>query len=402
MTKLRKLIRADISANTDGLGDDEVEVIMSTAALARDGHVLIPAGARLDNYRANPIVLWSHNSDIPLGNVEDIAIEGDMIRARVRFAPLGISDEADKYRGLVKAGVVRAVSVGFDPIVGEPIDPRKPKGGQRFSEWELWELSFCSVPVDSGALVTARAHGDTDMADNPTDTVGTPSTPAPVVRSAAAPATRAHRNAKVAFTRGVYSIGELCSVFNQLGWQTDHAKWEAAIEGDGSQVPAMLAAIMHDLGDAILAMAAEEIAEALAEYANEVEVEIETDTSLGAEERAHVRSGATPAVRAFRYGVAASQVRAGKKLSAETAKCLREAKALHEEAIGLCRSSIAKHKEGLRSVDDMLERAGVSDPDSDATQTVQTSSGTDVSEGSSNDRSVDMDNIRRRAQALAL
>lgn len=397
MTKLRKLIRADISQ--DGLGDDEVEVIMSTAALARDGHVLVPSGAKLDNYRANPIVLWSHNADIPLGNVEEIAVEGDMIRARVRFAPLGISEEADKYRGLVKAGVVRAVSVGFDPLAGEPIDPRKPKGGQRFAKWELWELSFCSVPVDPGSLVTARAHGDNDMADKPTDT---PATPAPVVRSAAAPVTRANRAAKVSFARGVYSIADLCSVFNQLGWQTDHAQWEAALEGDGSKVPAMLAAIMHDLGDAILAMAAEEIAEALANYPVDVEIEIEADNSLGVEERAHVRAATTPLVRAFRYGVEQASIRAGKKLSAETAKCLREAKALHEEAISLCRSSIAKHKEGLASVDDMLERAGVSDPDSDATQTVQTSSGTDVSEGSSNDRSVDMTHIRSRAQALAV
>lgn len=394
--KLRKLIRADIQQ--DGLGDDEVEVVMSTAALARDGHVLIPSGVKLENYRANPIVLWSHNANIPLGNVEEISLDNDMIRARVRFAPLGISEEADKYRGLVKAGVVRAVSVGFDPVVGEPLDPRKPKGGQRFTEWELWELSFCSVPVDPGSLVTARAHGDNDMADKPTETIETPA-----ARAASAPATRAHRVGKVGFARGIYSIGELCSVFSQLGWQTDHAKWEAAIEGDGSQVPAMLAAIMHDLGDAILAMAAEEVAEALAEYATEVEVEIETDTSLGAEERAHVRSGATPAVRAFRYGVANAQVRAGRKLSAETARCLREAKALHEEAISLCRSSIAKHKEGLASVDDMLERAGVSDADSDATQEVQTSSGTDKSEGSSNGRAVDdADYRRRQADLLAL
>lgn len=395
MTKLRKLIRAEISA--DGLGDDEVDVIMSTAALARDGHVLVPAGVRLDNYRANPIVLWSHDADKPIGNVDDIAIEGDQIRARVRFAPLGISHKADEIRGLVKAGVVRAVSVGFDPISGEPIDRSKPKGGQRFAEWELWELSFCSVPVDPGSLVTARAHGDNDMADKPSETIETP------VTRAIAPVTRAHRSAKVAFTRGMYDVGRLCSLFSELGWQTDMAKYEAAMEGDGSQVPAMLAGIMHDLGDAILAMAAEEIAEALAQYATEVEVEIETDASLGAEERAHVRSGATPAVRAFRYGVAAAQVRAGKKLSAETAKCLREAKALHEEAIGLCRSSIAKHKEGLASVDDMLERAGVSDADSDATQTVQTSSGTDKSEGSSNGRAVeDADFRRRQADLLQL
>lgn len=388
------MIRSMMTGLVNDLGDDEVEVILSTSNLARDGHVLVANGAMLENYRANPVVLWHHSPDDPIGICETIEISGDKIVGRVRFAPLGISQKADEIRGLVKAGVVRAVSVGFDPKNGEPLDPRKPKGGQRFTEWELWELSFCSVPVDPGSLVTARAHGDNDMAEKPSETIETP------VTRAIAPVTRAHRSAKVAFTRGMYDVGRLCSLFSELGWQTDMAKYEAAMEGDGSQVPAMLAGIMHDLGDAILAMAAEEIAEALAQYATEVEVEIEADTSLGAEERAHVRSGATPAVRAFRYGVAAAQVRAGKKLSAETAKCLREAKALHEEAIGLCRSSIAKHKEGLASVDDMLERAGVSDADSDATQEVQTSSGTDVSEGSSNGRAVDDADYRRRQADL--
>lgn len=381
MTKLRKLIRAEITQ--DGLGDDEVEVIMSTAALARDGHVLVPAGARLDNYRANPIVLWSHNSDIPLGNVEDIDIEGDRIRARVRFAPLGISDEADKYRGLVKAGVVRAVSVGFDPLVGEAIDPRKPKGGQCFTEWELWELSFCSVPVDPGSLVTARAHGDNDMADKPEEIIETP-----VIR-AAAPVSRANRATTITFARGVYDIGELCSIFTRLGWEVDEAKWEAAIEGDNSAVPAMLAGIMHDLGDAIIAMTIEEIGEALVKY--DIEPEIAADTTLVTEERAYVRAAATPAVRAFRYGVAHGKVRAGKTLSADTARCLREAKSLHDEAIALHRSAIAKHKEGIAAVDDMLDRAGAAaDPAPEA-------------EIEAEERAVgDADYVRRQADLVAL
>jgi hypothetical protein len=95
MTMIRKLIAAEIRE----LGDDEVEVIMSTSALARDGHILIPQGVVLDNYRANPIVLWSHDPDKPVGNAEDTALSGDSISARVRFAPLGISAKADEVRG---------------------------------------------------------------------------------------------------------------------------------------------------------------------------------------------------------------------------------------------------------------------------------------------------------------
>ena len=151
------IMRAAVLAELTPLADDEVEVIISTSALARDGHVLEPTGCDLTNYRANPVVLWQHNPDLPVGRATDLVVEGDRIRARITFAPSGISPKADEVRGLVKNGIVSGISVGFDILDGEPLDPKKPRGGQRFTKWELLECSFCSVPVDPGAAVTARA-----------------------------------------------------------------------------------------------------------------------------------------------------------------------------------------------------------------------------------------------------
>jgi HK97 family phage prohead protease len=152
------MMRAAVSAEIKPLGENEVEVIISTSALARDGHILEPSGCDLTNYRANPIVLWQHNPDVPVGRAADLAIEGDKIRSRIVFAPAGVSPKADEVRGLVKNGIVSGVSVGFDVLDSEPIDPQKPRGGQRFTKWELLECSFCSVPADPGAAVTARAQ----------------------------------------------------------------------------------------------------------------------------------------------------------------------------------------------------------------------------------------------------
>ena len=152
------MIRATVPAQMAALGEGEVEVVISTAALARDGHILEPTGCDLTNYRANPVVLWQHNPDQPVGRATDLVVEGDRIRARITFAPAGISAKADEIRGLVKTGIVSGISVGFDVQDGTPLDPKKPRGGQRFTKWELLECSFCSVPVDPGAAVTTRAE----------------------------------------------------------------------------------------------------------------------------------------------------------------------------------------------------------------------------------------------------
>jgi HK97 family phage prohead protease len=151
------MIRQLVSTELTALGDDEVDIRMSTGALGRGGHVLVPQGAELANYRANPIMLWQHDPGSPVGRAEGIRVNSDAIAARVTFAPAGVSPKADEIRGLVKSGIVNAVSVGFEPIDGVPLDPRRPHGGQRFTRWELLECSFVSVPADAGATVTARS-----------------------------------------------------------------------------------------------------------------------------------------------------------------------------------------------------------------------------------------------------
>lgn len=500
MTTMRKLIRAQINT----LGDDEVEVVMSTAALARDGHVLIPQGCVLDNYRANPICLWSHDPDKPVGNAETVGVGADQIAARVRFAPTGISRKADEVRGLTKAGVIRAVSVGFEPIEMEPLDPKKPRGGQRITKWELLELSFVSVPADPGAVVTARANGEKTVAewkvgaarDLPVEdnddwdggaaqksifewaggddfdaakarqgflvydasapekrgsyklpiahvVDGKLKVPTGAIRAAASrlpdtdipdevkekaqavldaykkeagigedddkrgtrrPKTRSGRanrvrvGGKIIFQRGLYAVAELCYLFECLGHHVDMAKFEAAIEGDESEVPAMLAAVLTDLGDTLLAMTKEEVTEALAGHDCEPGEEEDDDVVLVVEEREHIAAAKSPAVRAFRRGLAHAKVRSGKTLSADTAQCLRDAMACHEEAMDHHRGAMRKHREGVKAVADMMNRAGVSDPDSDATQTVQKADGTQVDEGSR----MGADYRRRQADALAL
>lgn len=149
-----------MAAEVRALGDDQVAIRMTTDTRARDGHILPPAACLLDEYNRNPIQLWRHDSNEPVGTNSVITRGEHSIDAVTTFAPLGISPVADKVRGLVKSGIVRGVSIGFRILDGEPIDSRKPYDGIRATKWELLECSFVPVPSDPNAEVIARELGE--------------------------------------------------------------------------------------------------------------------------------------------------------------------------------------------------------------------------------------------------
>ena len=151
------MIRSCIPTQIRILADNEVSVIMSTAdVIDQDNYSLDPRGCDLTRYAKNPVILWSHNVYSPIGQASNIVVGNSDIRANITFAPTGISPKADEVHGLVRAGIVRGTSVGFDVHESEPVDPKKPFGPRRATRWELLECSFVAIPADTGAMVTAR------------------------------------------------------------------------------------------------------------------------------------------------------------------------------------------------------------------------------------------------------
>jgi HK97 family phage major capsid protein/HK97 family phage prohead protease len=148
MSAIRKI--CEVEKSTEG---SPVVVTISTSAMDRDGDVIDQKGWDLDDYEANPVVLWAHdNRSLPIGRAK-LLKGGDSLRAEVEFAPHAFAKEVEAQ---VRAGFVRAASVGFRPKLAVPMDPQRPWGAQKFLEQKLLEFSFVPVPSNAEALVESK------------------------------------------------------------------------------------------------------------------------------------------------------------------------------------------------------------------------------------------------------
>jgi HK97 family phage prohead protease len=449
-------IRKAYSAEVTDLGPRSIRVVCSTDDTDLSDEVVEQDGIDLSVFTGNPIVLWSHNPEHPIGNVTQIGT-GAKLTAQIDFFPEGMSHKADEICGLYKAGLVKGISIGFDPIETTPMQPTQPKGPKRYLKILMLELSCVSIPANSKAGVVQRAKGDAEPAEDwkcgaesdlPIDTerdwdgsvaadaifehykIGEegsdpgaarkgflaydaskpeergsyklpfaivadgkltalasgvraaasrlPDTDIPDdVREAArkvldgyeakmtdktdkaAPRARVRKARTTApAIKSLCDIGHLAYLLESLGWATQSARIEAAIEGDASKVPDMLAEAMRSLGETLIAMTAEEVSEAIA-AAQKEPVEDGDVSGLGDDATTIVLTGATPIVRKFRLGKAQAQVvKEGRKMSAATADCIKDALAKHDEAMDMHRKCMGLHKEAMKMVEGILPEAG--------------------------------------------
>jgi HK97 family phage prohead protease len=154
MTRVAKHFSAPVSKllDTQGVGARQVLAVISDPTLDRTKDVMPPEGCVLDNYRENNIVLANHDPTHPIGNA-NVTVRNNRVEALIDFAKAGVSEIADTWCGLAKAGVLRAFSVGFNPIEYKP----NKSGGYDYDRWELMEVSLVAIPANPGARIIARA-----------------------------------------------------------------------------------------------------------------------------------------------------------------------------------------------------------------------------------------------------
>jgi len=143
------------------LGEDEdgsvdIKGLASTNAVDRAGDVInhdawIQKNG-LDNYKTNPIVLFNHDYNKPIGRATSLEVTENGLEFGAK-----ISKSSGEIKDLIKDGVLGAFSVGFRV---KDADYNKETDGYTIKDAELFEVSVVSVPCNQGAMFSVSKSFD--------------------------------------------------------------------------------------------------------------------------------------------------------------------------------------------------------------------------------------------------
>ena len=140
-------------------GGVEIKGSASTNALDRAGDIIETEAwmkGGLENFKNNPIILFNHNYDKPIGRAKDLQVTDGGLEISAK-----ISKAAGDVTQLIKDGVLGAFSVGFRCKDSEYMTETD---GYKIKDAELFEVSVVSVPCNQGATFGLSKSFDS-MAD---------------------------------------------------------------------------------------------------------------------------------------------------------------------------------------------------------------------------------------------
>ena len=142
------------------LGEDDdggldIKGSASTNSLDRAGDVIETEAwtkGGLENFKNNPVILFNHNYDRPIGRAKEIGVTENGLELTAR-----ISKSSGEIKDLIKDGVLGAFSVGFKV---KDADYIKETDGYKIKDAELFEVSVVSVPCNQAAVFSLAKSFD--------------------------------------------------------------------------------------------------------------------------------------------------------------------------------------------------------------------------------------------------
>lgn len=136
--------------------------VLSDDSVDRYGDIIEPDGWDLRWFKQNPIALFGHRSDFPIGTWKNVRITDGKLIAELEPAQRGTSNRVDEILSLIEQNILRATSVGFRSLHNVPLNEKDPYGAQRYLKQELLETSVVSVPANPAALQIAKSMNISD------------------------------------------------------------------------------------------------------------------------------------------------------------------------------------------------------------------------------------------------
>ena len=154
---MKKIFKLDsiIKAVEEGDGELRIAGYASTDSIDRQSDRILPTAwtrGGLRNYEINPILLFNHDYDRPIGKVIEMSTDKRGLRIKAV-----ISKSAGEIYDLVKEGVLSTFSVGF---LVKDADYDKSADGLIVKDAELLEVSVVSVPANQDATFSLAKSFD--------------------------------------------------------------------------------------------------------------------------------------------------------------------------------------------------------------------------------------------------
>lgn len=153
-------------------GKREFVGIASTPEPDRANDIMVPEGAK---FKLPMPFLWQHDHLKPVGEIYEAKVtnRGIEVKGRIKqvSAPSQLAARLDEAWVSIREGLVRGLSIGFRGIRYSFLDD----GGVQFDEWDWYELSAVTIPMNAQGTITQVKSVDAQIRA----ALGNPSVEAP-------------------------------------------------------------------------------------------------------------------------------------------------------------------------------------------------------------------------------